>query len=141
MYKKDIRRCILLMILCILISIWRGFELSENDKTNFITFITVYLGFIMTTFSILSGNEEVKKLNMKKDPEDNYLMLNYRLLNYFKYTFVFGLSAVFLLLISDMLGIDFITSKIILSLLVCMGLASYTPTKILSDIFLNKIVV
>lgn len=140
MYKKDSIITIILMILLLIISILFNIHLKEADITNFITFLTMYIGFMMTSFAIMSENTEIKKLNLKKDPEDKFITLNYRLANYFRYTFGFGLTAIALLLITNIFNLHFITSKIILSLVAATGYSSKVLVKIVFDILLNKIV-
>lgn len=140
MYKKDSIITIILMILLLIISILFNIHLKEVDITNFITFLTMYIGFMMTSFAIMSENTEIKKLNLKKDPEDKFITLNYRLANYFQYTFGFGLTAIAILLITNMFNLHFITSKIILSLVAATGYSSKVLVKIAFDILLNKIV-
>ena len=138
MYKKDTIITIILSLILLITGILGKIEFAQEDITNFITFLTVYLGFIMTTFAIMAENEEIKKLNTIKDPENNYLMLNGRLANYFKYTFGLGLLAIGLLLISNLFEITPYTSKLILSIVISMGYSSKMPIKLLFDIFLNK---
>lgn len=138
MYKRDTIIVSILFFGLLSVSILCDVNFNNDDVTNFITFVTVYLGFIMTTFAIMAENEEIKKLSFKKDPEDNYLMLSHRLANYFKFTFGFGLTLVIMLLFSNAFNIFFITSKGVLSLLVVMGYCSYLPIKLIFDIFLNR---
>lgn len=138
MYKRDSIIVAILFFVLLFVSIWFDVNFNNDDVTNFITFITVYLGFIMTTFAIMAENEEIKKLSFKKDPEDNYLMASHRLANYFKFTFGFGLTLVIMLLFSNAFNIFFITSKFVLSFMGVMFVCSYLPVKLIFDIFLNK---
>ena len=140
MYKKD--NIIILVIVTSFITISFIFKINIPKDTinNFITFFTVYLGFIMTAFAIMSSNQEIKKLYLKNDPEDSSIRLLHRLANYFIVNFIFIIFSITILLLSEILFIKLIVSKIILSLFFATLYISKMLLKILYDIFTNKTV-
>lgn len=141
MYKEDKIIVILLMVIFFAISIIFKIEITKENINGFLTFFTVYLGFMSTTFAILADNKEIKKLYHKYDSDDGRIRLLHRLGNYFKISFNLIIFSIILLLISPLFNLEFIVSNLILSLLFSTLYSSKIILKILFDVFLNKIVV
>lgn len=140
MYKKDNMIVLLLIIIFLIISIFYKIKLTDNDISNFITFFTVYLGFMLTSFAIMAENKEIKKLYWLNDIENNNISCLYRLANYFKWNFGFTVFSLVLLLLTNLFSLEILTSKLIIGLLFATLYTSGTLIKILLDIFTNKIV-
>lgn len=141
MYKKDNIIAILGFISLCYLSFKCNIKITENDITNFITFLSIYTGFLATSFSIMSGNTQIKKLRKIKDSENPALTLLHRLTKYYQFIFVISLLTIFLLLLTNILNIFLIINIIILGLMFLILYSSYTVIKILFDIFTGKIVV
>lgn len=141
MYKKDNIIAILGFISLCCLSLKCNIKITENDITNFITFLSIYTGFLATSFSIMSENTQIKKLRKIKDSENPALTLLHRLTKYYQFVFIVSLLTILLLLLTNMLNIFLITNIIILGLMFLILYSSYTVIKILFDIFTGKIVV
>lgn len=141
MYKEDKIIVSLLMVIFIAISIFFKIEIKQENINGFLTFFTVYLGFMLTTFAILADNKEIKKLYDKYDSPDGRIRQLHRLGNYFKVSFNLIIFTIILLLVAPLFNFETIISKLILSLLFSLLYSSKIILKILFDVFLNKIVV
>jgi len=139
MYKQDIIISSILIVFFIKISSLLDVSLHENSRSDFITFFTVYLGFIMATFAIMAENKEIKELYKIPDEEDNNIRLLHRLANYFLTNLTFIIIAIIVLLLSDLFPIvNCIASKVVIGLFFATIYSSIMLIKILFDIFTNK---
>lgn len=72
--------------------------LAEN-LSPLLTFLSIYFGFLITSFSIMLNSKELKKLYNKVDNEDNSINLLERLANYYKFAIFSSLMTIILVLI------------------------------------------
>ena len=140
MYKKDNIIIIVISIFLIMLSFKITIFLNQDIISDFITFISIYLGFIITSFTIMTSNNEIKKLYTVKDGQNYSITCLHRLANYYTTNFLLSLFTLMLLLVTEMFKIEFFTSKVILSLIFSILYSSLTLLKILLDIFTNKII-
>lgn len=141
MYKIDVIICVIAMILLTFLSFKLEFQLNINDISNIITFLSIYFGFVLTSFSIMTNNDEIKKLRNKPDSEDNFLTLLERLSNYYKFNIFCSIITILILLIINPFKIYFYVSILIPGFIFIILYSGKTILKILFDLFLDKKVV
>ncbi|MBQ4647412.1 MAG: hypothetical protein IJB79_08705 [Candidatus Gastranaerophilales bacterium] len=140
MYKIDKIISIVLFIILIIVSIYFKISFIEKDISNFITFFSIYIGFILTSFSIMSTSEEVKKLRMKFDIENTTLTALHRLAKYFKINLYLSFITLLLLLLTNAFNLYILTNNLLLSLVFVVLYSSKELIKVLFDLFVGKIV-
>lgn len=84
------------------------------------------------------NSKEIKKLNLKKDPEDNSLTLLYRLANYYKFAIFASLFSILYVLSISILNILSNYSFIIPGLIALAILPVKEIFNILFNLFTNK---
>jgi len=137
MYKSD---NIILWSTFIILNIFFYFYklLVDVDTLSIVvSFLSIYFGFLITSFSIMISSDEVKKLYLKKDEEDNSLNLLERLNNYYKFAIYASLTtiiAIIIILIFKLYNLTFILPACIYVILYPVK----TIFKILFDLFTNK---
>lgn len=137
MYKNDNIFSIIILVVISILSYFIQTELSSDILTSLMTFLSIYFGFLITSFSILISSEEIKKLYKKADPEDNAINLLERLANYYKVAIsscILSVIIMLLLLIFNITQIFFI----ILGLVIYSIYPMRMIFKILFDVFTNK---
>lgn len=138
MYKIDNFLAILIFLIISFLCFKFNFKLEKQDVSSIISFLSIYFGFLITSFSIMINSDEVKKLNTKKDPEDNSLTLLYRLGNYYKFAIFSSLFTIIFLLLVSALNILNLTSFIIPGFIVFLLFPVKEIFNILFNLFTNK---
>lgn len=138
MYKFDNKIVGISFLILIVVCYKFKFIIQKTDVSAIISFLSIYFGFLVTSFSIMINSTEIKKLYTKKDPEDNSLTLLHRLANYYKFSLGCSLFTIITLLIASTSGVLGIYSKILPSLILLSLYPINEIFKILFNLFTNK---
>lgn len=138
MYKLDTFLAIIIFIIVSLLCFKFHFSIEKQDTSSIISFLSIYFGFLITSFSIMINSNEIKKLNLKKDPEDNSLTLLYRLANYYKFAIFASLFSILYVLSISILNILSKYSFIIPGLIALCIFPVKEIFNILFNLFTNK---
>ncbi|MBQ7949881.1 MAG: hypothetical protein IJ276_02750 [Alphaproteobacteria bacterium] len=102
MLSKNDRWYFYAMCLCtVLLGIFYKFDIAAGLYSNLITFISILMGFQITSFSMVFVSPVVKKLYNVKDNENGYITLKHRLKNYYKFAFNVALVSIITIFVLD----------------------------------------
>lgn len=138
MYKSDtiILSIIILGVIAVEIFFKPDFS-HENNLNSIISFLSIYFGFLITSFSIMINSDELKKLYKKTDSENNGMNLLERLAEYYKLSIFSTLLTIICILLIILFNINFLYTFII-PLIIISLYPIRTIFKILFDLFTNK---
>lgn len=138
MYKAD-TIILSIIILCVLVVefFFKPDFSHENNLNSIISFLSIYFGFLITSFSIMINSDELKKLYKKTDSENNGINLLERLAEYYKLSIFSTLLTIICILLMVLFNINFLYTFII-PLIIISLYPIRTIFKILLDLFTNK---
>lgn len=117
MYKRHNIGIILLFIILFGVSYFMRFEYDKDFIANIITFLSILVGFSMTSLSLLFTSNVMKDFYNNIDAEDSSLTKLHRLKNYYKISVLIEISSIAFFLIISLIGLTSILQHAILGIL------------------------
>lgn len=111
LYKKDKRYFYALCFCTVLLGIFYNFDITQGLYSDLITFISILMGFQITSFSMVFVSPVVKKLYNVKDNENGYITLKHRLKNYYKFAFNVALVSVIAIFVLNIFNTHLIATR------------------------------
>ncbi|GEM_PF-919779 len=145
LYKKDKWYFYVLCFCTILLGVFYNFNVTQVLYSDLITFISILMGFQITSFSMVFISPVVKKLYNIKDNENGYITLKHRLKNYYKFAFNVALLSIITIFVLNIfnptqigtINLSWIKRAAIFSIIASNIFANYRTMNFLYKIFIK----
>lgn len=111
LYKKDKWYFYSLFVGAVLLGSFCEFKPKPELYSDLITFISILIGFQITSFSMIFTSNVVKNFYTIKDIENKYITLKHRLKNYYKFTFNLALISIVFIFALSMFNFNQISTR------------------------------
>lgn len=147
--KKDKRYFYAMCFCTVLLGLCYNFDVTQGLYSDLITFISILMGFQITSFSMVFVSPVVKKLYNVKDNENGYITLKHRLKNYYKFAFNVALVSVIAIFVLNIfnphqiatrlfvINLSWVKRAIVFSIIASNIFANYKTMNFLYKIFIK----
>lgn len=114
MYKRHKIIAVLIFLVFSLISYFTHISYNNEFVSNSVTFLSILIGFTITSLSLLFSSSTVKNFYDKVDGENHSITQLHRLKNYYKTSILISVSSVAVFLFLTLLQPEFLIYHILL---------------------------